>query len=221
MPAPLMRILPLLLIPLTTWSASVGPATVVVQGLNTAVTITDRIVTYANDYEDSLIDVGVKSYQYTSWVHYPIPNLNYHHEWYAFQDQAGSFHYSYVFFANGVVIFQSGTPYELAGQGLPLTKREWSCTIPNQAFGASHSSLIFRARHRVTKPSVYAFNMTGYYTVDLRFRGIQFGSTCSAPDSTEEKGGAQTFTLARNGMKDVTYGKTNLSIDDLAAFATR
>lgn len=199
--------------------------TCVIHGINTGVNIVDKVATYAGDYEDFRIDVGVLSYWYDTTMTHTLPGVTYRHVWYVFQDYSGTFRYSYTFSQNGTLLFGPAyEPFEVGTPGgLPLTKRQWSCVQNGPTLwysAASTSYLYFRAVHTVTKPSQYWWKSPTSYETILGFGGTSVAATCGV-SSGPWGSWSTTQSIPRNLSRDFEFNGLNIVIEDISAYVKK
>jgi hypothetical protein len=182
------------------------------------VSIADRIYTINNDWEDSRVSVGVRSYYYETTMYYPLYPITYKARWEVFLDIAGNYQWDTQLTHNGAVVQQSSLPFNIGGSsGLPLTKREWKCeaqTATTWYKASSTSHLELRVTHRVEKASQYPANAPAYYNVLVWFGGPILEPGCY-PWVVQYSSATSSVSVQRGGQESLEYKHTNLAIESI------
>jgi hypothetical protein len=190
----------------------------IVSSVQTGVTIFIHFQTYLNDYEDSKIDVNVKSYTFTTNVRYPIGNQTYQTQWRVFIDQNGVYQYRTQQTINAVPGQLITTPFEIGTDGLPLTKRQWACSEHTATtwFEASSSSMLtLKAKHNILKYAQYASHAPTSYKAEVMTIGRMWEATCSANPVIAYVPWSVTKTFQRHQEIAVDYTGTNIEVEDM------
>ncbi|HXD11955.1 MAG TPA: hypothetical protein VN653_17945, partial [Anaerolineales bacterium] len=117
-----------------TTTTALGQANVLVegyvQGIDTLVQVRVRVPTFAGDYEESVVVTGVERYQYDTQVSYPIGGQVYQTRWRVFMNDTGAYQYRRQSWINGAEQPLLADEFEVGvSYGLPLTKRNWACSV--------------------------------------------------------------------------------------------
>lgn len=189
----------------------------IAQAISTGVDMTKTLSNLSGS-RTSAIKVKVLTYTYESWMTYTLGGQSYYHMWRVYRNLSGGYQYLHVFQANGQLMVNSSEVFEVGtSQGLPLTKRQWSCVQsgPELFYNArSTSQLSWRCWNTTTATSGW-WPPSGALAISVKFSGPQMGSGCSSGSGTPMQGMAlYNFSCAPDTYTDVSYKDTNLVVDN-------